>query len=119
VGHVVLLGDSIFDNAAYVGAEPSVIEHLREALPGGWRATLLAVDGDSAIDVRQQLIGLDQSATHLFLSAGGNDAYNASGLLDKSVTTVTEAVALLAAAQARFRTDYQDLLARSPPCANR
>src|SRR5690349_5483722 len=31
--HVVLLGDSIFDNAAYVGGGPDVITQLRAALP--------------------------------------------------------------------------------------
>ncbi len=44
-GHVVLLGDSIFDNAVYVPGEPSVIEHLRRILPRDWDATLLAIDG--------------------------------------------------------------------------
>ena len=41
--HLVLLGDSIFDNGAYTGAEPDVITHLRSILPGGWTATLCAV----------------------------------------------------------------------------
>ena len=59
MGHVCLLGDSIFDNAAYVGREPPVIEHLRRALPTGWCASLEAVDGDSANDVRGQLGRLD------------------------------------------------------------
>jgi len=110
VGHVSLLGDSIFDNAAYVGSEPAVIDHLRRALPAGWTATLLAVDGASANDVREQLARLDGGETHLFLSAGGNDAYNASGLFTQRVVTVAEALKLLAGAQARFRTDYEALL---------
>lgn len=110
MGHVYLLGDSIFDNAAYVGTQPAVIEHLRRALPSGWAATLLAVDGHSAIDVREQLRGLDKTATHLFVSAGGNDALNASGVLSERVLTVAQAVGLLATAQARFRRNYQDLL---------
>lgn len=45
MSHVVLLGDSIFDNGRYVPGGPSVIAHLRKALPDGWRATLLARDG--------------------------------------------------------------------------
>jgi len=40
--HVVLLGDSIFDNKAYVGDGPDVITQVREALPDGWTATLAA-----------------------------------------------------------------------------
>ena len=43
--HVVLLGDSIFDNAAYVAGGPDVVKQLRAALPNDWRATLNALDG--------------------------------------------------------------------------
>ncbi len=35
MGHVVLLGDSIFDNARYVADRPPVIEQVRRALPHG------------------------------------------------------------------------------------
>lgn len=31
--HVVLLGDSIFDNAAFVGGGPDVVAQLRRGLP--------------------------------------------------------------------------------------
>jgi hypothetical protein len=110
VSHVFLLGDSIFDNAAYVVGGPSVIEHLHRALPSGWQATLLAIDGATAAEVRDQLRGVDRSATHLFLSAGGNDAYNASGIFAEAVQTVAGAVELLAKVQGRFRHDYEELL---------
>jgi len=110
MANVCLLGDSIFDNAAYVGSEPAVIEHLRGALPAGSTATLLAVDGASANDVREQLGRLNGSETHLFVSAGGNDAYNAGGIFTERVVTVAQALRLLAGAQARFRTDYEALL---------
>ena len=53
--HVVLLGDSIFDNQAYVGSGPDVVAQLREALPAGWAATLCAVDGAMTLDVESQL----------------------------------------------------------------
>ena len=43
--HIVLLGDSIFDNQAYVGPGPDVVTQLKAALPAGGRATLSAVDG--------------------------------------------------------------------------
>jgi hypothetical protein len=43
--HVVLLGDSIFDNSRYTRGEPDVVTHLRGVLPAGAQATLLAVDG--------------------------------------------------------------------------
>jgi hypothetical protein len=110
MGHVVLLGDSVFDNAAYVRSQPSVLEHLRQALPAGWRATLAAVDGASVVDVHAQLLGLDHSSSHLFVSVGGNDALNASDVLAASVHTVADAAGLLANVQRRFRRDYQELL---------
>ena len=54
--HLVLLGDSILDNAAYVpGGRPAVIDQVRSRLPEGWAATLLAVDGSVINDVYRQL----------------------------------------------------------------
>src|SRR5206468_10649810 len=43
--HVARLGDSIFDNGAYVRGGPDVVTHLRGVLPSGWTASLHAVDG--------------------------------------------------------------------------
>ena len=43
--HVVLVGDSILDNAAYTQGGPDVVSQVRGLLPPGWEATLLAVDG--------------------------------------------------------------------------
>ena len=33
MGHVVLLGDSVLDNGAYVGAGPDVVSQVREVVP--------------------------------------------------------------------------------------
>ena len=81
MSHVVLLGDSIFDNARYVPGGPSVIEHLRRSLPAGWRATLLARDGAGTAEMDRQLDLLPPDATHLVVSVGGNDALDHSGLI--------------------------------------
>jgi hypothetical protein len=108
--HIVLLGDSIFDNAAYVRGGPDVIAQLREVLPQGARATLLAVDGAVASGVASQLRRLPDDATRLVVSAGGNDALGASGILMQSVRSVGEAVALLAQAQARFAANYDAMV---------
>ena len=35
MSHVVLLGDSIFDNASYVPGRPAVIDQMRTSLPRG------------------------------------------------------------------------------------
>ena len=110
MGHVVLLGDSIFDNACYVPGRPAVIDQVRQALPHGWLATLLAVDGHSTEDVVRQLGGLPASATHLVVSAGGNDALGESGILGEDTGTVGEALALVHEVRTRFRRSYRAML---------
>lgn len=110
MGHVVLLGDSIFDNASYVPGGPPLIDQLRQALPRGWVATLLAVDGHITEDVAQQLQSLPAEATHLFVSAGGNDALGESSILREAAVTVGEALAIIHDVQARFRQSYRAML---------
>src|SRR6266581_626831 len=110
MGHVILLGDSIFDNARYVPAEPAVIDQVRRALPAGWSATLLAVDGHVTRNVTEQLKRLPADATHLFVSVGGNDALGESGLLSEPAVTVGEALGLVAAARSRFGDAYRAML---------
>ncbi len=72
--HIVLLGDSIFDNQSYVGTDPAVIEHLRQMIPSDWSATLCAVDGDTTLGITNQVCMVPKDATYLFVSVGGNDA---------------------------------------------
>jgi hypothetical protein len=108
--HVVLLGDSIFDNGAYVGGGPDVIRQLRAALPKGWRATLCAVDGAVAAGVPAQFARAPADATHLVVSAGGNDALRHSGLLSEGARSVAEAIGKVAAAAEGFARDYRAML---------
>lgn len=106
-GHVVLLGDSIFDNKAYVNGGPGVIEQVRDELPHGWKATLLALDGDVIAGVPRQLLALPDDATNLVVSAGGNDALGYAHLLEAPARSVAEALDLFAGAQERFAADYE------------
>jgi hypothetical protein len=110
VGHVVLLGDSIFDNLRYVPGGPDVVAQLRAALPRGWSATLLAVDGSVAADVPGQLDRLPADATHLVVSAGGNDALGRSGLVTDTNRSAAEGFAALAGAQAEFEHDFRAVM---------
>jgi hypothetical protein len=110
MGHVVLLGDSIFDNARYVPGEPAVIEQVRRALPAGWAATLVAVDGHVTSDVAGQLRSLPADATHLIVSVGGNDVLGESALLAEPAVTVGDGLALVAEARSRFRDAYRAML---------
>lgn len=111
MSHVVLLGDSILDNARYVPGGPPVIEQLRGELPRGWKATLLAVDGAITSGVAGQLARRPADATHLVVSVGGNDALMNSGVVRDAGRRAGEAFADLAAVQAEFRRDYRAMLA--------
>lgn len=109
-GHAVLLGDSIFDNQAYVGSDPDVATQLRSELPDAWTTTLLAVDGDTCSGVVRQLAMLPPGATHLVVSAGGNDALGYVGLLEHPCSSVAEGIGMLAQAQAGFAAAYEAML---------
>ncbi len=113
--HVVLLGDSIFDNAAYVRGGPDVVTHLAGILPAGWRATLAAVDGAVIASVPAQLPRIPADATHLVLSAGGNDALGHSDLLSRAATSSPQVLGWLADAAAGFEARYRRLLAAIIP----
>lgn len=108
---VVLLGDSIFDNAAYVGGGPDVRQQVWERLPEGWKATLLALDGSMTRDIADQLRRLSKGATHLIVSAGGNDAVNHLDLLGESANSVSEVLDVLWGVAVQFRETYHQMLA--------
>ncbi|WP_435417378.1 GDSL-type esterase/lipase family protein [Parerythrobacter aurantius] len=100
--HVVLCGDSIFDNAAYVEGGPDVAQQLRGTLDSGDKVTLLAVDGSISSQVVGQFEKLPVDATHLVVSTGGNDILHYAAMLEQNVHTVAAAMAMLAAAKAEF-----------------
>jgi lysophospholipase L1-like esterase len=108
--HVVLLGDSILDNAAYVRGGPDVVAQLGALLPPGWRATLAAVDGAVIAGVARQLARVPADATHLVVSAGGNDALGHADILDRRASSSAEVLDRLADALASFERDYRALL---------
>ncbi len=107
---VVLLGDSVFDNAAYVAGGPDVVTQLCSRLPAGWTASLAAVDGAVVRDVPAQLRRVPAEAGLLVISAGGNDALRREGVFGQPVRSVGEALLLLAGEVERFRLDYRAML---------
>jgi hypothetical protein len=113
MAHIVLLGDSIFDNAPYVPAGTDVRARL-QALPGRpHRVSLLARDGSVLADMAAQAAGLralPAPADWLVASCGGNDVLGLVGAMHGQVATVLEAAELLAAWQAGFRQAYRDML---------
>ena len=117
--HVVLLGDSIFDNAGYVGGGPDVITQLRRAVPAGWNCALCAVDGAGVADVERQLGRVPKDATHLVVSVGGNDALGHIDILNRRARSAAEVLGMLADAvepfEARYRRMLDAVLARGLP----
>lgn len=108
--HLILLGDSIFDNAAYVGGGPAVIDQVRQRLPAGWHATLLAVDGDTTAEVPQQLRRLPLDATHLVLSVGGNDALSCLPQIEGPASSVKQGLVTLHRMKTGFEMSYRKLI---------
>ncbi|MEO6598076.1 MAG: SGNH/GDSL hydrolase family protein [Planctomycetota bacterium] len=109
--HIVLVGDSIFDNEVYVPGKPSVIQQLGAELGTNGKATLLATDGDVTDSVEGQLRRLPADATHLVVSVGGNDALQHTELLDKAIQNSSQVFVELAAIHAHFRQAYAEMLA--------
>ena len=117
--HVVLLGDSIFDNGAYTRGGPDVITQLRAIVPDSWSATLGAVDGATTLDFERQLRTLTGDVTHAVLSLGGNDALGHVDLLELRVRSSVDVLDRLATAaeqfEARYRRAVAGVLARRVP----
>ena len=120
--HLVLMGDSVFDNAAYVRGGPDVVRQARDRLgPRGWQATLVAVDGAVAEGVRRQIPRVPEDATHLVVSAGGNDALGSVDVLYRAARTVGEGLGRLGdvvdAFEERYRSVLDEVLALGLPTA--
>jgi len=111
MAHLVLLGDSIFDNAAYTRGGPDVISQVRKALPPGWTGSLLAVDGATSVGVLDQMQRLPTGATHLVLSVGGNDALMQEGVLHIAVSSAAQALGALADVVSKFERSYRSSVA--------
>ena len=110
--HIVLLGDSIFDNAAYVGRGPDVITQVRKKLTKDATATLLAIDGSVPTDVQDQVRRVPADATHLIVSAGGNDALGHTDILDARSKSTADTLERLAEIAADFERRYAAMLAK-------
>jgi hypothetical protein len=101
--HVVLLGDSIFDNSSYTKGLPDVVTHLRGMLPDGAVASLLAVDGSATGDLADQLTNLPPDVTRAVVSVGGNDALLNADLLNLPVSSTQQALLVFGRARRSSR----------------
>lgn len=111
MAHIVLLGDSIFDNKSYVGGNgKDVITHLREILPQNWQATLNAVDGSLVESVGSQLLGIPKETTHLVVSVGGNNALMNADILGMRANSAAEVFDALSKRTNDFEFQYGEML---------
>lgn len=110
MAHIVLLGDSVFDNAVYSAPEPGVADHLRGLTPEATRVTLLAVDGSVTRDVDPQIGSIPADATHLVLSSGGNDALALWDLLSEPTESVGSGLVSLAEPLQAFARSYRGVV---------
>src|SRR5438132_794900 len=108
--YVVLLGDSIFDNAAYVAGGPDVVKQVQEQLPVGWKAVLRAVDGSVTRDVARQLESLPEGTGCLVVSVGGNDALNDGEILNQTAQSTAEVLSKLSEIADQFQRGYRAML---------
>lgn len=107
---IVLLGDSVFDNGLHVPIGYDVGSQLSELLPSLWSVDVLAEDGATASDTEWQLSRLPEHATHLVLSAGGNDALLQVDLLGLPSGSTLEALGRVYEAAQAFKTNYGRLV---------
>jgi hypothetical protein len=105
--HIILLGDSIFDNARYTGGKPDVIAQVKGRLEGKGQASLLAVDGATTSSIESQLDRLPADASHLVMSVGGNNALGSQSVLTAPTKTTGDGLLRLAAVVEEFSANYQ------------
>jgi hypothetical protein len=105
------LGDSIFDNGAYTNGLPDVVTHLRQILPEGMTASLLAVDGSATADLESQVANLPSDVSHVVVSVGGNDAILHADALNLPVKSTADALRLFGERALTFESSYRSALA--------
>lgn len=113
MAHIVLLGDSIFDNASYVPAGMDVRTQLESMLHKEHQISLLAQDGSVLADMAGQVRRLQElpaTPDWLVVSCGGNDVLGLVGAMHSPVSSVLEATQLLASWRDGFRRDYRRML---------
>ena len=108
----VLVGDSVFDNIAYVERNATVVDHLRHLLPKPWNPIMAACDGARIAEALQQVAALHVRPDHVAVSAGGNDALQSVDLLFEEVGNVAAALHLMRGLQHSLSEHYTALCHR-------
>ena len=105
--HIVLMGDSIFDNRPYTGGGPAVVDQVGQLLGSEGRATLVARDGDRVRDLTSQTTKLPSDVTHIVVSVGGNDALDNYTVLMEPTDNVADTMLRLGEIVDRFEEEYR------------
>ena len=109
--NIVLLGDSIFDNATYVWpTRKPLIVYLNEYLYKKSKATLVAQDGAKIVNVYHQIESIPEDTTRIFLSIGGNNLRHYLSFLDENASSVLKVLGSLYDMKIEFETEYSRLL---------
>ena len=109
--HIVLLGDSIFDNSSYVNlGELDVPNQLRSLVGHNCKVTNLAVDGHLIRHVKNQLNNLPSDVTHLFVSVGGNDGLGHLSIFHTHVNTIGESLQQMYRIGDNFKKRYSEMV---------
>ena len=108
--NITLLGDSIFDNRAYVKGGKAVIDHIYEQSGEDCRAALLAVDGSRVNDIHKQLKKVHKDTTHFVVSVGGNDALDEMGILEQECSIAADVFWELSDVGLDFEKRYAKML---------
>ena len=109
--HIILAGDSIFDNGRYVrSGEPDVSSQLQGLMDEGDKVSLLAVDGHVINNVEGQLRNLPNDTTHLVISIGGNDTLRILGELSSTTKNIGDSLLKLHDLRESFESDYIEML---------
>ena len=113
--HLVMLGDSVFDNGRYVPGEPDVHSQVSEQLklffPNS-ELTFVAEDGAVIRDVfERQFQKIPEDATHVALSIGGNDLLGLSHNLQHQVgNNFQDNLIFLSNLKQKFLENYQSVI---------
>ena len=111
MNHILLAGDSVFDNRSYVNpGEPDVRKQVDGLLDNGDKVTLLAVDGCVTKNVKKQLQLLPDDVTHLFLSVGGNDALNQLDIFLNPISNIGRAFDSMNKVMKKFEKKYRKMI---------
>jgi lysophospholipase L1-like esterase len=107
---LVLLGDSILDNARYTTPEPDTASLLRGLLGEEWSVHLLAQDGAAMRDIGPQIRRFEVRPAVGVLSVGGNDAMEHAGLLQRPAKTAADVLEELLQVADDFGRRYESVV---------